>query len=143
MTQWVCRYFGYDDALAVPIVVLMQSGNWSDHGAVFVTDIYHDGKPCVIDDALFEDGWMLDGDSYTYSVIDVGQTIDRNALYVKNADGVVDPPQVWADARKRIESGESAVDADDAEDAGDAEDADNAEDAEDAENTGETEEGEE
>ena len=110
MMQWVCRYFGYDDATAVPIVVLMQSGNWSDHGAVFVTDIYHDGKPCVIDDALFEDGWMMDGDTYTYSVIDVGQTIDRNAFYVKNADDVVSPPQVWADARKRIESGESIED---------------------------------
>ena len=122
MSQWVCRYFGYDDARALPIVVLMQSGEWSDHGAVFVTDVYHDNKQCVIDDALFEDGWMMNGDSYTYSIIDVGQTIDPNFFATKFAEGVVDPPEFWYKSKSSTsaEADEAADDeSDEDESAGD------------------------
>lgn len=95
MMQWVLRYFGYEDASARIIFVLLQSGNWSDHGAVFVTDVYNGSRHCVVDDAMREDGWMIDADSYVYQIIDVGQELDPGSFFVKNAEEIIAPPSFW------------------------------------------------
>ena len=72
MTQWILRYFGYTDAFAQPCIVHLQSGNWGDHGLVFVTNV-KTGERCFCDDALSSKGWMLAIDTYEYTIKDVGQ----------------------------------------------------------------------
>ncbi|MBQ9043778.1 MAG: hypothetical protein IJ111_13305 [Eggerthellaceae bacterium] len=94
-TQFVLRYFGYEDATANIIFVLLQSGNMSDHGAVFVTDVYHGNRECVVDDAMGVDGWMIDADSYVYQAIDYGQKMDPDSFFVKNATEIIGPPSFW------------------------------------------------
>lgn len=71
LTQWCLRYFGYEDALAQPCIVKKSSGNWGDHGLLFVTN--KDGERCVCDDALSSKGWMLPIDALTYEIKDIGQ----------------------------------------------------------------------
>ena len=81
VTQFILRYFGYDDAEAQPCVVGLESGNWGDHGLVFVTNKV-DGKRCLVDDALSANGWMLDIDAYEYDV----RNIDQNPTVTGNVD---------------------------------------------------------
>ena len=95
VTQWILRYFGYEDATAQIIFVLLETGDWSDHSSVFVTDVYHGNKPCIVDDALLQEGWMLDADSYVYQIIDIGRELDPDSFFVKNAEAIVDPPAFW------------------------------------------------
>ena len=111
ITQWVLRYFGYEDATAQIIFVLLQSGNWSDHATVFVTDVYHDNKQCVVDDALLQEGWMLDADTYVYEIIDIGREFTPD-FFEKYAEDIVEPPSFWYDPSVYgdTEDGESEVD---------------------------------
>ncbi len=96
--QWVLRYFGYEDATAQLAIVLLQTGNESDHGAVFVTDVYHGNRQCIVDDALKADGWMIDANEYIYQAIDIGDGLDPNSFFVKNAEGIIGPPAFWYNA---------------------------------------------
>ncbi|MBQ9043361.1 MAG: hypothetical protein IJ111_11190 [Eggerthellaceae bacterium] len=70
--EYVLKYFGYSDATAEPCIVLRQSGDYGDHGLVFVTNI-EDGRRCLCDSAFGANGWMLDIDSYTMQVRNIGQ----------------------------------------------------------------------
>jgi hypothetical protein len=60
------RYFGYSDAQPEPCLVLRQSGNYGDHGLVFVTN--WTGTYSIIDASLSSNGWMLPATSYTYEL---------------------------------------------------------------------------
>ena len=70
--EFVLKYFGYSDATAEPCIVLRQSGDYGDHGLVFVTNI-EDGRRCLCDSAYGANGWMVDIDSYTMQVRNIGQ----------------------------------------------------------------------
>lgn len=83
--EFILKYFGYTDAQAEPCLVLLQSGGYGDHGLLFVTD--KDGRKCLCDPAFGSDGWMLDADSYTYKLVDVGQ--DPSEYNVANFEEVV------------------------------------------------------
>ena len=72
VTQYVLQYFGYSDAKAEPCLVELESGEWGDHGLVFVTDITT-GQKKICDDALGTNGWMLDEDALNYKIKDIGQ----------------------------------------------------------------------
>ena len=63
----------------------LESGNWGDHGLVFVTNKV-DGKRAIVDDALSADGWMLDIDAYNYDVRNIAQ----NATVKGNVDALDD-----------------------------------------------------
>ena len=67
--MYCLQYMGYEDAKAEAILIKLQSGNWGDHGIVFVTDA--DGRSCMCDTARGVDGWMIDTDTYTYTIEDV------------------------------------------------------------------------
>lgn len=62
------RYLGYSDAIAEGCLIEQQSGNWGDHGIVFVTNT--DGRKCLCDTARGTNGWMLDADSYNLTIQD-------------------------------------------------------------------------
>lgn len=85
VTQFVLQYFGYSDAEAQPCIVELESGNWGDHGLVFVTNKV-DGKRAIVDDALSANGWMLDIDAYNYDVRNIAQ----NATVKGNTDALDD-----------------------------------------------------
>ena len=87
VTEYVLKYFGYSDAEAEPCVVHLESGNWGDHGLVFVTNKV-DNKRCLVDDALSADGWMLDIDAYEYDV----RNINQNTSIKGNVDAIDDEP---------------------------------------------------
>lgn len=70
--EYVLKYFGYSDATAEPCIVLRQSGDYGDHGLVFVTNI-EDGRRCLCDSAYGSNGWMVDIDAYTMQVRNIGQ----------------------------------------------------------------------
>ncbi|MDO4399421.1 MAG: hypothetical protein Q4D27_00555 [Coriobacteriia bacterium] len=87
VTQFILQYFGYSDAEGQPCIVELQSGDWGDHGLVFVTNKV-DGKRCIVDDALGGNGWMLDIDSYSFDV----RNIDQNPTVKGNTDALDDDP---------------------------------------------------
>jgi hypothetical protein len=87
VTQFILQYFGYSDAEGQPCVVELESGNWGDHGLVFVTN-KENGKKCLVDDALGSNGWMLDADSYNFDV----RNINQNATVKGNVDAIDDEP---------------------------------------------------
>ena len=87
MTEYVLKYFGYDDAEAEPCVVALQSGAYGDHGLVFVTNRATNSR-CIVDDAMGYDGWMLGIDDYDYDI----RNIDQNAQVQGNIDVVDDEP---------------------------------------------------
>ena len=64
--QYIMRYYGYADAIAEPCLVLRQSGNWGDHGLVFLTSL--DGRQCLIDASLSSNGWLLPASSLSYTL---------------------------------------------------------------------------
>ena len=64
--QYIMRYYGYADAIAEPCLVLRQSGNWGDHGLVFLTSL--DGRQCLIDASLSSNGWLLPATSLSYTL---------------------------------------------------------------------------
>jgi len=87
VVEYVLKYFGYSDAEGEPCVVHLQSGDWGDHGLVFVTN-KADGKRCIVDPALGTNGWMLDIDSYEYDI----RNINQNTSIKGNVDAISDEP---------------------------------------------------
>lgn len=65
------RYFGYSDALAVPVVYGDESSGQTRGAVVLVTD--DDGKKCVCDPGQWGEGWMLDARSFDFKIDDFGQ----------------------------------------------------------------------
>ena len=87
--EYVLKYFGYSDAVAEPCIVLRQSGDYGDHGLVFVTNI-ENGKRCLCDSAFGSDGWMVDINEYTMQVRNIGQ--DPSEFNVAPFEGVSEAP---------------------------------------------------
>ena len=85
VTEYILKYFGYSDAEAQPCIVKLQSGDWGDHGLVFVTNKV-DNSRCLVDDALGTEGWMLDINIYDYDVRNIAQ----NATVKGNVDALDD-----------------------------------------------------
>ena len=87
VVEYILKYFGYSDAEAEPCVVGLESGDWGDHGLVFVTNKI-DNKRCLIDSSLSANGWMLDADSYQYDIRNIGQnsTIQGNVDVLNDND---------------------------------------------------------
>ena len=93
MTEYILKYFGYEDAEAEPCVVHLQSGNWGDHGLVFVTN-RENNEWSLVDDALGADGWMLEGDVYEFDVRNIAQnsTVKGNVSVLHNDEPSPIPP---------------------------------------------------
>lgn len=87
IAEFVLKYFGYYDATAEPCYVMRQSGDYGDHGLVFVTDL--DGRKRMCDPAFGSNGWMLDPNSYTMQVINIGQ--DPAEFSIAPFEKVADP----------------------------------------------------
>lgn len=87
VTQFILQYFGYEDAEGQPCIVELESGNWGDHGLVFLTNKAN-GKRAIVDDAMGTNGWMLDIDVYNYDV----RNINQNATVKGNVDAIDDEP---------------------------------------------------
>ena len=87
--EYVLKYFGYSDAVAEPCIVLRQSGDYGDHGLVFVTNI-ENGKRCLCDSAFGSNGWMVDINEYTMQVRNIGQ--DPSEFNVAPFEGVSEAP---------------------------------------------------
>lgn len=62
------QYLGFDDAIGEAVIVQLQSGDWGDHGLVFVTNT--DGSKCLCDTSLGTNGWMLPISTYNYEIKD-------------------------------------------------------------------------
>lgn len=73
--EFILKYFGYEDVYAEPCFILRQSGEYGDHGLLYVTD--KDGRKCLCDPAFGANGWMLDADTYTVQLMDIGQDPDE------------------------------------------------------------------
>lgn len=71
ITGFALQYFGYADAHGEPCEILRESGGYGPHGLVVVTN--KDGSPCICDNAMGSNGWMLRSDIYTYYIEDIGQ----------------------------------------------------------------------
>ena len=69
--EYALKYFGYSEAYAEPCFILRQSGEYGNHGLVYVTDL--DGSKRLCDCAFGANGWMLDADIYTVKLMDIGQ----------------------------------------------------------------------
>lgn len=89
--EFILKYFGYTEVYAEPCFILRQSGEYGNHGLLYVTD--KDGRKCLCDPAFGANGWMLDADIYTVKLIDIGQ--DRAELTIAPFEEVVPAP--WAD----------------------------------------------
>lgn len=68
------RYFGYGDAIAVPIVDAQAVSDTEGSALCLVTD--SDGLLCVCDPSVGTAGWMLPRSSYQILVDDIGQNLD-------------------------------------------------------------------
>lgn len=86
--EFVLKYFGYTEAYAEPCYILRQSGEYGDHGLLYVTDF--DGRKCLCDVAFGANGWMLDADIYTVKLIDIGQ--DKSEHSIANFEEVIPAP---------------------------------------------------
>ena len=85
VVEYMLKYFGYADAEAEPCVVSLASGDWGDHGLVFVTNIAN-GEACLVDAARSAEGWMIGKDAYSYDVRNIAQ----NPTVVGNVDVLFD-----------------------------------------------------
>ena len=90
--EFILKYFGYTDVYGEPCNVLRQSGTYGEHGILFVTDL--DGRKCLCDPSFGANGWMLDADSYTMEIVDVGQ--DPAEFKIANFERVAEAP--WIEA---------------------------------------------
>lgn len=63
------QYLGFEDAHGEAVLIQLKSGDWGDHGLVFVTNT--DGRSCLCDTSLGTNGWMLDETSYNYEIQDL------------------------------------------------------------------------
>gem|GEM_PF-6177702 len=68
LLQWCGRYFGYEDATAIPAMVGTESGGYGEHGFVLMTV---DGTQYLFDSTKGTNGWMLNTDYYDYIIRDV------------------------------------------------------------------------
>lgn len=72
--SYCLRYFGYSDALAIPVLIGKSGAGQYGSALVVVTD--EDGRSCVCDPTLSADGWMLDRSTYnTILVEDIDQDL--------------------------------------------------------------------
>lgn len=69
-TSFCLRYFGYTDALAIPVILSSQEGS----ALVVVSDEY--GRGMVCDPSLAANGWMLDRSAYSIEVEDIEQNLE-------------------------------------------------------------------
>jgi len=90
--EFILKYFGYTDVYGEPCNVLRQSGTYGEHGILFVTDL--DGRKCLCDPSFGANGWMLDADSYTMEIVDIGQ--DSAEFKIANFERVAEAP--WIEA---------------------------------------------
>ncbi|MBR3317753.1 MAG: hypothetical protein IKG21_08085 [Atopobiaceae bacterium] len=67
------RYFGYSDAIAVPVLHGMDNGG--QYGAALCLVTNRDGVASVCDPALATDGWMLKRSGYNILIDDIGQDL--------------------------------------------------------------------
>jgi|GEM_PF-3315960 len=74
-TSFCLRYFGFEDAMAVPVLRTDDSGNTTSSALVLVTN--SDDKECVCDPSLGADGWMLKRSSYDIVVENLGQDVTK------------------------------------------------------------------
>ncbi len=74
VTALCLRYFGFSDAIAVPVLYDMQNGGQYGSALCLVSDVDRQGKVC--DPSLGADGWMLDRTGYNILVDDIGQNLD-------------------------------------------------------------------
>ena len=83
------RYFGFYDALAVPIVKGTLATGQTNSALVIVSNEY--GLPCVCDPTLAAEGFMLDRGLYTIVVENIGQdltAVEALGLDVQQPAGV-------------------------------------------------------
>ncbi len=80
------RYFGYSDAMAVPVLVPSGGEETFDAAYCLVTD--ENGAARVCDPTLSANGWMRDRYSYNIVVDDIGQdlsVVEGMGLYVQRS----------------------------------------------------------
>lgn len=85
-TSYCLRYFGFDDAMAVPVLKTDGYGNPVSSALVLVTGA--DGSERVCDPDFLGEGWMLDRDSYDIAVENLGQdltAVEEMGLTVKES----------------------------------------------------------
>ena len=83
------RYFGFYDALAVPIVKGTLATGQTGSALVLVSNEY--GLPCVCDPTLAAEGFLLDRGLYTITVENIGQdltAVEALGLDVQHPEGV-------------------------------------------------------
>lgn len=73
VTALCLRYFGYSDAIAVPVLHAMDNGG--QYGGALCIVSNTDGVPSVCDPALGTSGWMLKRAGYKILVDDIGQDL--------------------------------------------------------------------
>lgn len=74
VTAYCLRYFGFEDAIAIPVLKTDDNGNETGSALVLVTN--SDGERCVCDPTLSVDGWMIGLDRYdTIVVEEIGQDL--------------------------------------------------------------------
>ena len=73
VTALCLRYFGYSDAIALP--VLHGNGMGSQYGSALCLVTNSDGVASVCDPALGADGWMIKRAGYNILVDDIGQDL--------------------------------------------------------------------
>lgn len=83
------RYFGYSDALAIPVLRGTTSTGQTSSALVIVTDEF--GQSCVCDPTLSGNGWMLERGLYDIVVEDIEQDLTQVEamglnVQIKNVD---------------------------------------------------------
>ena len=63
------QYLGFADAHSEAVILELKSGDWGDHGLVYVTNT--DGTPSLCDTSLGTNGWMLKDTAYNVQIQDV------------------------------------------------------------------------
>lgn len=113
VTSFCLRYFGFTDALAVP-VVLSASGSSDGYETAYCLVTSEMGAACICDPTLGANGWMLDRYSYTFMVDDIGQDLtqfEAMGLQIKRQDDSADAKKTdAAENETGIENGTSAED---------------------------------
>lgn len=104
ITSFCLRYFGYGDAIALPVVTL----DGSQSALCLVTN--GKGYECVVDPTYGTEGWMLDRYMYSIVVDDIGQDlsqIEARGLTVKKSESRQDGEQ-QTDEQQQVGSTEGS-----------------------------------
>ncbi len=75
IVSFCLRYFGYSDALAVPVVI--GSGGNTSVDAAYCLVTSETGSSCICDPTRGAGGWMIDRYSVTFMVDDIGQDLTQ------------------------------------------------------------------